>query len=200
MTAPGGPGGGPALFVIYGPGGVGKGTLVAQLMKLRDHLWLSRSWTTRPRRPTEPEDAYVFATREAFMSRVKAGGFVEWTEFAGNGHLYGTPTLDPPEGWDSVLEIEVHGASQVKQRYPHAVLVLVVAPSTEDQEQRLRARGDDEVSVANRLAVGVQEEKRGREMADYIVVNDEVERASQELAGIIDAYRQACGTSDRSTT
>lgn len=180
------------LFVIFGPGGVGKGTLVTGLVACQDRLWLSRSWTTRARRPSEPETAYVFATRDEFMARVAADGFVEWTEFAGNGHLYGTPTLEAPAGHDVVLEIEVDGASQVKARYPHAVLVLVVAPSTEAQAQRLRARGDDEASVQRRLAVGADEERRGREMADHVVVNDEVDRATTELAGIVDKHRQAC--------
>lgn len=188
------------LFVIYGPGGVGKGTLVTGLLASRDNLWLSRSWTTRARRPTEAEDAYVFASRDDFMARVQANGFVEWTEFAGNGHLYGTPTLDAPAGDDVVLEIEVDGASQVKARYPHALLVLVVAPSSEAQEQRLRARGDDETSVQKRLLVGADEERRGREMADRVVVNDDVYRATEQLAGIVDEHRQACETNDRSTS
>jgi guanylate kinase len=188
------------LFVVYGPGGVGKGTLVARLLASRDNLWLSRSWTTRSRRPTEAEDAYVFASRDDFMARAEADGFVEWTEFAGNGHLYGTPTLDAPGGDDVILEIEVDGASQVKARYPQAVLVLVVAPSTEAQEQRLRARGDDEANVQKRLLVGADEERRGREMADHVVVNDDVKRATEQLAGIVDEHRQACETNDRSTS
>jgi len=182
--------GAPRVFVVYGPGGVGKGTLVARLLKVRDHLWLSRSWTTRRRRPNEAEAAYVFVTREEFLARVAANGFVEWTEFPGTGQLYGTPTLDAPPGHDIVLEIEVDGARQVKARYPAAVLVLVTAPSREVQEQRLRARGDEEASVKRRLDVGVTEEQVGREMASYVVVNDDVGRASQELAGIIDHYRQ----------
>jgi len=126
------------------------------------------------------------------MARVAAGGFIEWTEFPGNGQLYGTPTLDAPAGYDIILEIEVDGASQVRARYPTAVLVLVVAPSTEAQAQRLRARGDDEANVQRRLAVATQELERGREMADHIVVNDDVGRATEELAGIIDQHRVAC--------
>ncbi|HMK97333.1 MAG TPA: hypothetical protein VK425_07270 [Acidimicrobiales bacterium] len=181
----------PRVFVVYGPGGVGKGTLVGHLLKARDHLWLSRSWTTRQRRPKEPQAAYVFVTREEFLARVAANGFVEWTEFPGTGQLYGTPTLDAPPGYDIVLEIEVDGARQVKARYPGAVLVLVTAPSREVQEQRLRARGDEDTSVQRRLQVGVEEERAGREMAQHVVVNDDVKRASQELAGIIDHYRQA---------
>ena len=190
----------PLIFVVFGPGGVGKGTLVTRLLKLRDGLWLSRSWTTRPRRPTEPEGAYVFTTRERFMERVRAGGFVEWTEFAGNGHLYGTPTLDAPPGRDVVLEIEIHGASQIKDRYPDAVLVLVTPPSREVQAQRLRHRGDDELSVEKRLLVGQEEERTGRQLAGHVVVNDELERASLELAGIVDRYRNLRAKSVRSPT
>jgi guanylate kinase len=179
------------VFVVFGPGGVGKGTLVARLLELRDRLWLSRSWTTRARRAGERADAYVFATRQEFMERVGAHGFVEWTEFSGNGQLYGTPTLEPPPGYDVVLEIEVDGARQVKAQYPEAVLVLVVAPSREVEAQRLRARGDDEASVQRRLVVGAEEERAGRAMADHVVVNDVLEKAAVELAGIVDQYRGA---------
>jgi len=181
------------VFVVFGPGGVGKGTVVGRLLQLRDRLWLSRSWTTRPRRPREPEDAYVFCTREQFMARVGAQGFVEWTEFPGNGHLYGTPTLEPPDGYDVVLEIEVDGARQVKALYPRAILVLVVAPSGEVEAQRLRARGDDEAAVQKRLALGAEEERVGRAMADHVVVNDELDKAASELAGIVDQYRRDAG-------
>jgi guanylate kinase len=169
---------------------VGKGTLVARLLGLRDGLWLSRSWTTRSRRPWEPENAYVFATRDEFMGRVSSGGFVEWTEFAGNGQLYGTPTMGPPTGSDVVLEIDLDGASQVKRRYPDAELVFISVPSVEVQAERLRRRGDDEASIEKRLLVGAEEERLGRAMADHVVVNDDLERAAAELAGIIDSCRQ----------
>jgi len=185
---------GPLIFVVLGAGGAGKSTVVAELLRLSDGLWLSRSWTTRPRRPSEPEDAYVFVDRDEFMGRVAAGGFVEWTEFAGNGHLYGTPTLEAPDGSDVVLEIDPQGASQVRQTYPQAVVVLIVAPSRETQVRRLRRRGDDEANIERRLALGAEEERVGRQMADFVVVNDELERASHELADIVVSCRKGIPT------
>jgi len=177
------------LLIVSGPGGVGKGTVVARLLQEVPRLWLSPSWTTRARRRGEAADAYVFVDRDTFMARVAAGGFVEWTEFPGNGCLYGTPTIDAPEGRDVVLEIELDGAQQVKAARPEAVLVLVVAPTREHQQTRLRARGDDEATVARRVEVGEQEEALGRRIADHVVVNDDVARAAKEVAGILDRYR-----------
>jgi guanylate kinase len=81
------------IVIVSGPGGVGKGTVVARLLELHPEIRLSRSWTTRPRRPGEPEDAYVFVDRQRFMAKVAEEGFLEWTGFEGTGHLYGTPAL-----------------------------------------------------------------------------------------------------------
>jgi guanylate kinase len=179
------------ILIVSGPGGVGKGTVVDRLLQLEPGVWLSRSWTTRARRPGEPADAYVFVSREDFLRRAEAGGFVEWTEFPGNGQLYGTPTIDAPAGVDVLLEIELDGAEQVKRRHPEATVVLVVAPSVEEQEARLRSRGDDAASVAARLRVGRDESRRGRELADAVVVNDDVDRAAREVQGILRRFREA---------
>lgn len=180
------------IVILSGPGGVGKGTVVGRLLERDRRLWLSRSWTTRPRRAGEPPDAYHFVDEQTFLARVEAGGFVEWTRFAGNGHLYGTPTLEAPAGRDALLEIELDGARQVKSRYPDAVLILLVAPSREALERRMRGRGDDEGSVARRVEVGAEEEQVGRALADHVVVNDEVERATEEVLGILAAHRGGC--------
>ena len=177
------------IVVISGPGGVGKGTIVDRLLERDPNLFLSRSWTTRARRPSETDSAYVFVTREEFLAMVEANGFMEFTDFPGSGHLYGTPEQVVPDGRDLLLEIEVDGAGQVKRKHPEAVVIFVVPPSRDVQEQRLRARGDDEEHVQRRLAVAETEERIGRHLADHVVVNDDLERAVEEVAGILARYR-----------
>jgi guanylate kinase len=146
-------------------------------------LWLSRSWTTRARRPGEPEDAYDFVDRATFEAHAAAGGFVEWAEFLGN--LYGTPVPDVHADRDVLLEIDLQGARQVRQLRPDATLVLLLPPSPDVQADRLRRRGDDEAHVARRLAEGAEEERAGRLIADHVVVNDTVAQATADVASIL---------------
>ena len=133
-------------FVLSGPGGVGKGTVVERLLNLVDGLWLSRSWTTRDPRPGEAADAYNFVDRETFKAHIEDDGFLEWVEFL--DYLQGTPVPNPPPGNDVLLEIDVQGAAQIYAMDPSAVLLFLDAPSIDEQEARLRARGDTEERVA----------------------------------------------------
>ena len=173
----------PIILVLSGPGGVGKGTIVQALVKRDPQLWLSRSWTTRDRRENEDPNAYVFVSREDFQDRIAANGFLEWTSFLGN--YYGTPSPEPIEGNDIVLEIEVDGAQQVKTSHPDAVLVFVLPPSRLEQQRRLRGRGDPEQKVEERLRKAEEEEPVGIAIADHVVVNDDLELTLQELLRVL---------------
>jgi guanylate kinase len=170
-----------------GPSGVGKGSIAAGLVSKLPGLWLSRSWTTRPRRPGEAPDAYSFVDRATFEARQGAGGFLE--SAAVFDHLYGTPWPEPPPGADVLLEIDVQGAGQVKERYPDAVVILVRAPSPEAQEARLRGRGDDHAVIVRRLARAAAEERDAATLADHVVVNDDLDRAVEEAAAIVESHR-----------
>jgi guanylate kinase len=179
----------PLIIVVSGPGGVGKGTIVDALVGRDRTLWLSRSWTTRAQRPGEPDDAYVFTSRDAFEQRIAEGGFLEWTEFLGN--YYGTPTPDPDdEAADIVLEIEVDGARQVKAQHPDALVIFVLPPTRAEQERRLRERGDDAEKVFVRLRKAEDEEPVGLRLADHVVVNDDLATTIDEMLTIIDHARQ----------
>jgi guanylate kinase len=174
--------------VVSGPGGVGKGTVVDALRERLPDLEVSVSATTRPRRPGEVDGVhYHFLTAEEFDERVAAGGFLEWAQFA--GRRYGTPwssvehTLSA--GRPIVLEIDIKGARQVRERFPNAVLIFLAPPSTAELEERLRRRGtDDGARVSERMAIARWELAQAPDF-DHVVVNDRLDEAVERIARIL---------------
>lgn len=148
---------------------------------------MSRSWTTRAPRPGEPDDAYVFVDRPQFVDRAEDGGFLEWAEF--NGHLYGTPVPDAPDDAVVILEIDVQGARQVKAQNPEALLIFIDAPSRAAQAERLRGRGDPPESVSRRVELAAAEVAAARDLDATWVINDDLDRAVQEVYELIEARR-----------
>ncbi len=186
----------PIIFIVSGPSGSGKSTLVRRLLELPKML-LSISFTTRPPRPSErPGEWYNFVSEETFLQMVERGEFLEYARVF-DRYLYGTPRFWLEEarrqGCDLVLEIDVQGAHQIKQRLPEAIGIFILPPSREELDRRLRARGQDrEEDIGRRLERAREEIARYREY-DYVVVNDELERAGRRIQAIAEAARAAVG-------
>ncbi len=179
------------VFVITGPSGVGKGTLIAALRARHPELELSVSATTRPPRADEQDGvAYHFLTEADFDRRLAAGEFVEHASYA--GYRYGTLRAELERrargGAPVVLEIELQGARQIRSALPEAVAIFIAPRSLEQLRERLQARGaEDAAAMARRLAIA-ETELAAREEFRFVVVNDELERAVSELEEIYVQY------------
>jgi guanylate kinase len=176
------------VFVITGPSGVGKGTVIRALRERVPDLELSVSATTRPPRPGERDGVdYHFLPRERFDQRVAGGDFLEWAEYSGNryGTLRSEVERRTERGAPVVLEIEVQGARQVRKTMPEAVRIFIEPPSPEELRARLIGRGTDDPATIERRLREAGKELRAKEEFSHRVVNDDVARASDELAGIV---------------
>lgn len=180
-----------ALFVISGPAGAGKGTLLGRAIERLDNAWVSISATTRAPRGTEADGVeYFFLTTEEFERCIEADGFIEYAHVHGN--YYGTP-LDPIKehvaSGDAVfLEIDVQGAFQVRDKIPDAKLIFIAPPSMEILEERLRGRAtDSEDSIRLRMQNAAGELAQA-DKYDHVIVNDELEKATNELVEVIQSY------------
>ncbi|MBQ6335984.1 MAG: guanylate kinase [Ruminococcus sp.] len=177
------------LLIVYtGASGVGKGTIMKKLLAKNPNLRLSVSATTRAPREGEVDGReYYFVTHEQFDELIAQDGFLEHAEYVGN--KYGTPKapvfemLD--EGLDVILEIEVKGFLQIKKACPDCVTIFIAPPSFEELQARLRGRGtEDEEVIAARLETA-KNELQSQDLFDYIVVNDDADRAADEVLSII---------------
>lgn len=181
----------PRLFVVSGPAGAGKGTLVSRVRLRRPDLGLSVSATTRPPREGEIDGvSYHFLSDEEFTRRVEAGEFLEWAQV--HDHRYGTlrSSVDVllAAGTSVILEIDVQGAANVRRMYPDCVLIFIEPPSMDILEQRLLARGsEDDESFRLRMS----DARREMELAgsyDVRIVNDDLEEATQDLLHTMSSY------------
>jgi guanylate kinase len=177
------------LVVLTGPSGVGKGTVVAEVRRLRPDLWVSVSATTRAPRPGEVDGvAYHFWDADRFARTIEAGGFLEWAEFAGN--RYGTPLAEVQArlaaGEPVLLEIELQGARQVRAAAPDALMVFLSPPSFAELEERLRGRGTEDEAAINRRLERARAEMAAACEFDVVVINDDVVRAARELVDFLE--------------
>jgi guanylate kinase len=183
----------PLVLIVSGPSGSGKSTLVQRLLQMPGTM-ASRSCTTRARRATESSGkCYDFVTEQEFDAMVSRGEFLEYARVFGK-HSYGTPKkwLDESraKGLDLVLEIDVQGAQQVKEKLPESVAIFILPPSREELERRLRGRAQDsDEEIARRLARARSEIEAFGKFYDYCVVNRDVESAGREVEAILTAIR-----------
>jgi guanylate kinase len=189
----------PLVLIVSGPSGSGKSTLVQKILDLPGTM-PSVSCTTRPRRATEATGkCYAYVTEREFDAMISRGEFLEYARVFGK-HSYGTPKKFVDEarskGLDLVLEIDVQGAAQVKQKLPESVAIFILPPSREELEHRLRSRGQDsDEEIARRLAKARDEIEAFGKYYDYCIVNEDVERAGYEAQAIVIALR--CSSSRR---
>jgi guanylate kinase len=185
-------------FIVSGPSGVGKSTVLKSLFEGRDDLYFSISATTREPREGEQDGVhYHFIDVPHFQALIEADAFLEYAEYVGN--FYGTPKkyVDRAmeEGKDVILDIEVQGAIQVCNKRPETVRIFIAPPSWEELERRLKSRGTDSDEKIQKRLLRAKAELQTADVYDYFVINDSVERAVREINAIMIA--EHCKPADR---
>jgi guanylate kinase len=182
------------LTVLSGPSGVGKDSVIEWIKPRAPWVWFSVSATTRKMRDGEVDGVhYYFVSRTQFRQMEASGQLLEWAEFAGN--LYGTPRAGVQarlaEGIPVLLKIDIQGARQVRAAMPEAQLIFLAPPSVEELKRRLRGRGTEDEDMIRRRLVHADEELAAQKEFDITVVNDSVERAADELLGLLGSRQLA---------
>ena len=180
------------LMVISGPSGAGKGTVCKALLQKRDDVVLSMSATSRNPRPGEVDGVhYFFLSEQAFREKIDAGQMLEHAVFCGN--YYGTPKAYVDEmlaaGKNVILEIEVQGAMHVRSKYPEGVYIFILPPSMQELENRLVGRGTEKEDVVRERLERAKRELDYINKYNYVVVNEDVDKAADEICAVIDAER-----------
>ena len=188
-----------ALIIVSAPSGCGKSTLLHRLMEKREKLRFSVSATTRPPREGEVDGKdYFFVDHPTFERMIAEDAFLEHAEYVGN--RYGTPRAAVEElldaGYDVYLDIDVQGAMQIKRIRPETLTIFVTPPSLPELENRLRSRGTDSDEVIRSRLETAERELILKDHYDYVVVNDEVDRAAGEISDLIDSYKARLNQKD----
>jgi len=185
-----------ALIVLSGPSGVGKNTIINEVLKKIPEIKSSRSLTTRKARPNDVPRKYTHVDKKEFQEHIKNGDLLEWAEY--NDNLYGT--LKPDLNENSLFEIEVKGAAQIKALYPEAHLLLILPPGNTIEEkinvlrERLQKRAVDEnETIEKRLAEAKEEISQGTQQSEKIFINDNLDNVIMEIVGTIQSLLQKEG-------
>ncbi|MFL2880533.1 guanylate kinase [uncultured Prochlorococcus sp.] len=176
------------LIIITGPSGVGKGTVVKELLDRNKDIWLSISATTRNPRVGENDGLnYYFISEERFKDMIDKKEFLEWAQFAGN--YYGTPLSTVNEkiekGFIVLLEIEVEGAKQIKEKFPESLSIFLLPPSKEELEKRIRNRGTEKEEAIDRRLSRANYEIASSNQFDFVLTNHDVDETVKEVFKII---------------
>ena len=180
------------LFVVSAPSGTGKTTVVERLAEITPDVTLSRSYTSREARVGEVDGLdYHFVTRERFEAMIAAREFLEYADVFGN--YYGTHESElikaRTEGYDLILDIDVKGARQLRERVPESVSIFILPPSRQELEQRLRSRSQDSEKEITRRLDEAKDEIRDYSQYDYVLVNEDVDASVENLVAIVNANR-----------